>query len=98
MAEQQTFTTAAQRVLLLPELLENILYYLPTRNIYGVRRACATWEGVIERSITLKAKMFLVQQTDDLWEELINPAAWASATGRTVDDIKYAFRAIDITE
>jgi hypothetical protein len=54
MAQPVTSITAAEKVL---------LYNLPTRNIYGVRRVCTTWNDVIERSLILKPKMFLTQES-----------------------------------
>jgi hypothetical protein len=64
MAQPQT-PTAAERVLLLPELLEWIIYHLPIRNIYGGRRVCKIWNEVVETSVMLREKMFLVQETGD---------------------------------
>jgi hypothetical protein len=57
-ARAEDSITAAERVLLLPELLEDILFYLPTHTIYGVRRVCQTWNGIIEQGVALKPKMF----------------------------------------
>jgi hypothetical protein len=41
------------------EILENILSFLPAKNIFGVRRVSRLWNDIIAASIRLQEKMFL---------------------------------------
>jgi hypothetical protein len=70
-----TAATAPEKVLLLPELLEDIISYLPMKNVHGIRRVCKTWDNVIATSEYLKPKMtmFLDPDDGDTGDDAINP-------------------------
>jgi hypothetical protein len=74
MASDTTSTSAAERVLLLPELLEQILLFLTFKELYRARRVCKTWDNAIEASPVLKTAMFLTAtDKDDASERDFNP-------------------------
>jgi len=51
-------STALNQVFAVPELLEAIILQLSVRNVFGVRRVCATWNTVITSSNAVGLKTF----------------------------------------
>jgi hypothetical protein len=50
------------------ELLENILSFLPVKNVFCVQSVSRTWSSVIGSSVTLQQKMFLrPRDRPELW-------------------------------
>ncbi|GAB1740995.1 hypothetical protein NU219Hw_g6249t1 [Hortaea werneckii] len=55
----QTLNAARNAVLHTTELLENILYFLPMKDLLFAQRVCMKWRGLIQRSIPLQEALFL---------------------------------------
>lgn len=65
-----------QAALQTTEILENILSYLPNRNVFGVQRVCRQWKEVTAGSPTIQDKLFLKlrDETPETWI-LTNPVS-----------------------
>ena len=50
--------SACSSVLAIPELLENILSFLPARTIFRVKRVSQSWKSTIARSVSIQGKLF----------------------------------------
>lgn len=55
----QTLSAARNAVLHTTELLENILYFLPMKDLLFAQRVCTKWRELIHRSIPLQEALFL---------------------------------------
>jgi len=64
-------TTDASRKAVLDtnELLEQIILYLPMKNIFGIQRACRQFKDVIATSPKIQEKMFLRLRNNDVPDE-----------------------------
>ncbi|KAI7322989.1 hypothetical protein KC315_g8650 [Hortaea werneckii] len=54
----QTLSAARNAVLHTTELLENILYFLPMKDLLFAQRVCMKWRDLIQRSIPLQEALF----------------------------------------
>ncbi|KAK5709529.1 hypothetical protein LTR17_019683 [Elasticomyces elasticus] len=54
---------AANRVLMLPELLEIILLDLPTRDLLFAQKVCRTWKQVIDTTKSIQKALYLMPGT-----------------------------------
>ncbi|KAI7213718.1 hypothetical protein KC333_g6427 [Hortaea werneckii] len=54
----QTLSAARNAVLHTTELLENILYFLPMKDLLFAQRVCMKWRELIQRSIPLQEALF----------------------------------------
>lgn len=70
---------AASKVFAIPELLDEILLYLPLKQLFAIQRVSKAFHDTIGASDRLKRRMFLVHQNTTsplarpLTEDLINP-------------------------
>jgi hypothetical protein len=48
----------------IPEILENVLRFLPFQNVFGVQRVCRQWKNLIASSPAIQEKMFLRLRND----------------------------------
>ncbi|RMY86147.1 hypothetical protein D0862_10995 [Hortaea werneckii] len=55
----QTLSAARNAVLHTTELLENILYFLPMKDLLFAQRVCTEWRELIQRSVPLQEALFL---------------------------------------
>ena len=55
-------STAAEKVFQMPELLENILVFVPTKQLFVIRRVSSIFRNVVEVAPTLKYSLFLAHQ------------------------------------
>jgi hypothetical protein len=56
--ERPTMAAAAERVLATYELIEPILFNLPTKDLLLAQRVCTKWKSVIEQSTMLQQALF----------------------------------------
>ncbi|KAI6795034.1 hypothetical protein KC361_g5256 [Hortaea werneckii] len=54
----QTLSAARNAVLHTTELLENILYFLPMKDLLFAQRVCTKWRELIQRSVPLQEALF----------------------------------------
>lgn len=64
--EAPTLPARIEKVLATYELVENILLHLPMHNIFTCQRVSRQWRSIIERSIPLREKMFLLSTSASL--------------------------------
>ena len=57
-------------VLSIPELLENILIFLPTKRVFSAQRVCQAWKNTVARSIPIQEKLFFRCQSkpQEVWK------------------------------
>ncbi|KAI6800527.1 hypothetical protein KC332_g15622 [Hortaea werneckii] len=55
----QTLSAARNAVLHTTEHLENVLYFLPMKDLLFAQRVCTKWRELIQRSIPLQEALFL---------------------------------------
>jgi hypothetical protein len=69
-----TSQDSRRAALKLPEILENVLSFLPPRTLFGVQRVCQLWKSTIAASPPIQEKMFLRirTKTPEIWM-LTNP-------------------------
>lgn len=72
---------ACSSVLAIPELLENILSFLPAKMVFRVQRVSQTWRSTIAQSVSIQEKLFFRCQStpQDVWE-------FSSVKGEDDDD------------
>lgn len=92
--------SACQTVLQMPELLELILTFLPSRKIFSIIRVSRYWKNVITHSFQLQYKMFLrlSDQPCELWTVDTKNKPGANKFDREWDhfnDTEITFRRID---
>jgi hypothetical protein len=61
---------ACSSVLCIPELLENILFFLPAKRIFSAQRVCQAWKDTVTRSIPIQEKLFFRCQSkpQEVWK------------------------------
>ncbi|KAF2167177.1 hypothetical protein M409DRAFT_22606 [Zasmidium cellare ATCC 36951] len=65
---------ARNAVLNTAELLENVLFNLPARQLFTVKRVSRRFKAAVEKSIDIQSKMFLrMQEPDESWGVLGDP-------------------------
>lgn len=74
------------------EILENVLSFLPPKNIFSVQRVCRQWKDVIDSSPAIQEKMFLrlqnkAPETWRLTEENDQPRMVKVPAGAIGDDV-----------
>jgi hypothetical protein len=69
--------SACSSVLAIPELLENIMSFLPAKTIFRVQRVSQNWKNTIARSVSIQEKLYLRCQgkPQEVWE-LHNKKHW----------------------
>ncbi|KAI7281649.1 hypothetical protein KC345_g4018 [Hortaea werneckii] len=67
----QTLSAARNAVLHTTELLENILYFLPMKDLLFAQRVCTRWRELIQRSIPLQEALFLRPRELDVYWKLV---------------------------
>lgn len=60
---------AEHRIWRVPEMIEGILYQLPTKDLLFAKSVCKTWKDAIERSTKLQKRLFLIAD-GEVWSDL----------------------------
>ncbi|KAI7342132.1 hypothetical protein KC354_g16583 [Hortaea werneckii] len=70
----QTLSAARNAVLHTTELLENILYFLPMKDLLFAQRVCMKWRELIRRSIPLQEALFFrSKELNSFWRLIKEP-------------------------
>ncbi|RMY64356.1 hypothetical protein D0863_09881 [Hortaea werneckii] len=67
----QTLSAARNAVLHTTELLENILYFLPMKDLLFAQRVCTKWRELIQRSIPLQQALFFLPRELGVYWKLV---------------------------
>ena len=58
------FTGQGRAALDIPEILEDVLRFMPSKNFFGVQRVCSQWKDLIASSPAIQEKLFLRLRND----------------------------------
>ena len=60
-----TAASKAHRVFQIPEMLEVILYELPTKDLLLSKAVCKMWRDTIDSSVKLQKALFMIEDGDE---------------------------------